>query len=51
MAGIVAVLLGAALVAFFFPRAAGERQLLASYHGEDAAAGPDEPGGIPVTAA
>jgi DHA2 family multidrug resistance protein-like MFS transporter len=44
-AGIVAVLLGATLVAFFFPRAAEERKLLAGYHGEDAAAGPDEPGG------
>jgi hypothetical protein len=50
-AGIVAVLLGATLVAFFFPRAAEERQLLAGYHGEDAAARPDEPGGVPVTAA
>jgi hypothetical protein len=50
-AGIVAVLLGAALVAFFFPRAAEERQLLASYQGEDARAASDEPGGVPVTAA
>jgi MFS transporter, DHA2 family, multidrug resistance protein len=50
-AGIAAVLLGATLVALFFPRAAEERQLLAGYHGEDAASGPDEPGGVPVTAA
>jgi len=50
-AGIAAVLLGATIVALFFPRAAEERQLLAGYHGEDAAAGPDEPGGVPVTAA
>jgi EmrB/QacA subfamily drug resistance transporter len=50
-AGIVAVVLGAALVALFFPRAAAERQLLASYHGEDAAPTTDEPGGLPVTAA
>src|SRR6266550_1407694 len=50
-AGIAAVLLGATLVALFFPRAAEERHLLAGYHGEDAAAGPDEPGGVPVTAA
>jgi hypothetical protein len=50
-AGIAAVLLGATLVALFFPRAAEERQLLAGYQGEDAAAGPDEPGGVPVTAA
>jgi EmrB/QacA subfamily drug resistance transporter len=49
-AGIVAVLLGAALVAVFFPRAAEERQLLASYHGEDAGAAADEPGGLPITA-
>jgi DHA2 family multidrug resistance protein-like MFS transporter len=47
-AGIVAVLLGATLVAVFFPRAAEERQLLASYHGEDAGVGPDKPGGVPV---
>jgi hypothetical protein len=50
-AGIAAVLLGATLVALFFPRAAEERHLLAGYHGEDAASGPDEPGGVPVTAA
>jgi MFS transporter, DHA2 family, multidrug resistance protein len=50
-AGIVAVVLGAALVAVFFPRAAEERQLLAGYHGEDAAPATDEPGGLPVTAA
>jgi len=50
-AGIVAVLLGAALVAFFFPRNAEERQLLASYQDEDAGAAPEDPGGVPVTAA
>ena len=50
-AGIVAVLIGAALVAVFFPRAAEERQLLAAYHGEDTGAATDEPGGVPVTAA
>ena len=50
-AGIVAVLLGAALVAVFFPRAERERQLLADYAGEDAGAAADEPGGLPVTAA
>jgi hypothetical protein len=50
-AGIVAVLLGAILVAVFFPRAAEERQLLASYHGEDTGAGPDAPDGVPVTSA
>jgi len=50
-AGIVAVLIGAALVAVFFPRATEERQLLAAYHGEDSGAAADEPGGVPVTAA
>jgi MFS family permease len=43
LAGIVAVLLGAAVVAFFFPKAAQERELLARYHREDAAAAPGEP--------
>ena len=37
LAGIVAVLLGAAVVAFFFPRAEREQELLAQYHAEDAA--------------
>jgi DHA2 family multidrug resistance protein-like MFS transporter len=35
LAGIVAVLAGAAVVAFFFPRKEREQQLLASYHAED----------------
>ena len=40
-AGIVAILAGAALVAFLFPRREEERALLAAYHAEDAgAAGP-----------
>ena len=34
-AGIVAVLLGAAIVWFCFPKAARERELLAEYHDED----------------
>jgi DHA2 family multidrug resistance protein-like MFS transporter len=34
-AGIVAVLLGAVLVFFLFPRKDGEEQLLARYHAED----------------
>jgi len=42
LAGIVAVLLGAAVVAFCFPRAEQERQLLARYHEEDAAAAASE---------
>jgi hypothetical protein len=36
LAGIVAVLLGAAVVAFCFPHAERERELLARYHAEDA---------------
>jgi MFS transporter, DHA2 family, multidrug resistance protein len=44
VAGIVAVLLGAVVVAFCFPRAEEERQLLARYHQEDAAeAAAEEP--------
>ncbi|GHJ43533.1 hypothetical protein Cs7R123_08750 [Catellatospora sp. TT07R-123] len=43
LAGIVAVLIGAALVAAFFPHRADERRLLAEYHAQDtarSAAGP-----------
>jgi hypothetical protein len=36
--GIVAVLLGAGLVFFLFPRRAAEERLLARYHAEDNAA-------------
>jgi DHA2 family multidrug resistance protein-like MFS transporter len=36
VAGIVAILLGAALVFFLFPRASGERELLEDYAREDA---------------
>jgi len=50
-AGIVAVLLGATLVFVFFPRAERERDLLRHYQEEDAAAPPEEPPGVPVTAA
>jgi DHA2 family multidrug resistance protein-like MFS transporter len=39
LAGIVAVLLGATLVFFKFPRKDEEQRLLAEYHEEDAAAG------------
>jgi len=38
LAGIVAVLLGAALVFFKFPRRDQEKRLLASYHAQDSAA-------------
>ena len=44
-AGIVAVLLGAGLVAVFFPRAEQERELLTRYHSEDVATTPQEPPG------
>ena len=40
IAGIVAMLLGAALVFFFFPRAEEEERLLAAYHAEDTGAAP-----------
>ena len=44
MAGIVAILLGAAVVFFLFPRREQEEALLARYHGEDVtAAGPLPP--------
>jgi hypothetical protein len=37
LAGLIAVLLGATLVFFFFPRKEAEEELLARYHAEDAA--------------
>jgi hypothetical protein len=37
-AGIIAILLGAVLVFFLFPRKNGEEELLAEYHEEDTAA-------------
>ena len=40
LAGIVAVLLGAALVFVRFPMAAEEKRLLAAYHAEDTGAAP-----------
>jgi MFS transporter, DHA2 family, multidrug resistance protein len=40
LAGIVAVLLGAALVFFMFPKRDEEKRLLAEYHAEDTAAAP-----------
>ena len=42
-AGIIAILLGAALVFFFFPGAERERELLAGYQKADVAAAPEEP--------
>jgi MFS family permease len=42
-AGIVAILVGATLVFFMFPRKEHERELLAEYHAEDAAAQPPRP--------
>jgi hypothetical protein len=38
MAGIVAILLGAALVFFLFPKKEKEEELLARYHSEDVSA-------------
>jgi MFS transporter, DHA2 family, multidrug resistance protein len=40
LAGIIAVLLGATLVFFVFPKRADENRLLAQYHAEDSAAEP-----------
>jgi DHA2 family multidrug resistance protein-like MFS transporter len=51
LAGIVAVLLGATLVFFKFPKQEEEERLLAAYHAEDAAAAPrtpPAPAGAPV---
>jgi EmrB/QacA subfamily drug resistance transporter len=42
-AGVVAVLLGATLVFFFFPRVEREQELLAGYAREDAVPAPEEP--------
>jgi MFS transporter, DHA2 family, multidrug resistance protein len=47
LAGIIAVLLGATLVAVFFPRAELERQLLASYQREDASPATAEASELP----
>jgi MFS transporter, DHA2 family, multidrug resistance protein len=47
LAGIIAVLVGGAVVAVFFPRAEREKQLLQSYQEEDAAPAPAEATGIP----
>src|SRR5512139_2636548 len=44
IAGILAVLIGAALVFFIFPKAARERELLEAYHKEDEAAGTEQTG-------
>jgi len=47
IAGIVAILLGAALIFFLFPRKDREEELLARYHAEDVA----EPAKPPAPAA
>jgi hypothetical protein len=47
-AGVVAVLLGAALVFFMFPKRDEERRLLAAYHAEDAAPAPEAPETLPA---
>lgn len=41
MAGIIAVLIGGALVFFFFPKPEGERKALEEYHQDDVAAIPE----------
>jgi DHA2 family multidrug resistance protein-like MFS transporter len=43
-AGLVSVVLGAALVFFLFPKREGERRLLEEYHAQDTAAAPSPPG-------
>ncbi|BCJ75329.1 MFS transporter [Catellatospora sp. IY07-71] len=40
LAGVIAVLIGGALVYFFFPRMQDERELLAAYHAQDTARAP-----------
>ncbi len=50
-AGIVAVLLGATLVFFMFPKREEERRLLAEYQAEDTAAGPEAPSEVVPTPA
>ena len=49
LAGIIAVLIGAALVFLRFPRHAEERDLLAEYHREDAGPAPADPIPAPAT--
>ena len=44
IAGIVAILLGALLVFFLFPKKAGEQRLLADYHAQDAGHPPAQAG-------
>ena len=50
LAGIIAVLCGAALVAFCFPRKEREEQLLASYQAEDVRESEEAPGVPPAAA-
>jgi hypothetical protein len=44
-AGLIAVLLGATLVYFVFPKREEERELLARYEAEDTQGRPEEPPG------
>ena len=46
IAGIIAVLIGAALVFFVFPRHEREQQVLLEYHQQDLAAHGTEPGSL-----
>jgi hypothetical protein len=43
LAGIVAILLGATIVAFLFPKRERERALLAAYHAEDTSSARADP--------
>jgi len=47
-AGLIAVVAGAALVFFFFPRPQEELRLLEEYHAEDVAGRPSQPGPAPA---
>src|SRR6185369_15273387 len=49
LAGIVAVLLGAVIVARFFPRFEREQELLAAYQAENVQAAERDPGAAPAT--
>ena len=50
LAGIIAVLIGATIVFFAFPRHDEERRLLAAYHEEDATAAPEDAPASPAPA-
>jgi DHA2 family multidrug resistance protein-like MFS transporter len=49
LAGIIAVLVGAALVFFVFPKRDAERKMLVEYHDQDMADLADRPDVVPAT--